>query len=476
MMYRHIKQTLIFVSLLFIISCEKPEQQIQKNESFTAYLDIMIQDWEGQDEFIDEYQRLTNIDLNIIQPPHQQYMDKLLVSFSEIDSPDICEILPEYLPYFVTQKYAVLLNDYVKNSEYIDSYFDEFLDNYKALNGDLYGFPARDDGGCVTYIRKDWLDNLNLEIPTTWDEFYNVLYQFTYGDPDGNGVDDTRGYTDVNSASQDWYNRATMLDARVEIYFDDTKWIDGFTQGNMVQALKRLKKIYKNGLTDLNITNNTTFTARTRFINGEVGVFTYWANHWARNLRDRTIATSDENAEIIAIPPLKGSYYIKRVSPLLVITTKAKDPEFVFTNFIDRQFDKGEIQQLFTYGVKGYHWSDDSGEPEFLINKNDPYNVSFTKAFVPPVSILNDWKQPMKIDEVITPALDILNNYSKQDRLKNGGTYYIKYYMEIEKQLKPEIMSKILNDEITIEEGISLYKKRSKELYLNVILNELNAL
>lgn len=471
-----IKTVLSLFIIPIIFSCDKEPETVIENRSITAYLDTIIQDWEGQDEFVQEYQRLTDIDLNIIQPPHQQYMDKLMVSFSEIDSPDICEILPEYLPYFITQKYAILLNDFVEDSLYVKDFSDDFLENYKALNGDLYGFPARGGGGCVTYIRKDWLDNLNLKIPTTWDEFYNVLYQFTYGDPDGNGIDDTKGYTDVNSASQDWYNRAIMLDARVEVYFDNNRWIDGFTQDNMVEALLRLKKIYKNGLTDKNITNNTTFTARTRFINGEVGAITYWANHWARNLKERTTALSGEHVEIIAIPPLKGSYYIKRVAPLLVITTKAENPEFVFTNFIDIQYDKGEIQKLFTYGVKGYHWNEEKGEPKFLINKNDPYSGAFTKSFVPSVSVLNDWEQPMEIDDVLTPALEILNNNSRQDRLKNGGSYYIQYYLEIEKKLKPDIISKIINDELTIEDGISLYKKRSKELYINTILNELNSI
>ncbi len=42
-------------------------------------------------------------------------------------------------------------------------------------------------------FRQDWLDNLGLQVPTTADEFYDVLYAFTYNDPDGNGVNDTWG-------------------------------------------------------------------------------------------------------------------------------------------------------------------------------------------------------------------------------------------------------------------------------------------
>jgi putative aldouronate transport system substrate-binding protein len=44
-------------------------------------------------------------------------------------------------------------------------------------------------------IRKDWLANLGLEMPTNDREFLEVLKQFTFNDPDGNGKDDTWGTT-----------------------------------------------------------------------------------------------------------------------------------------------------------------------------------------------------------------------------------------------------------------------------------------
>lgn len=42
-------------------------------------------------------------------------------------------------------------------------------------------------------IRKDWLDNLGLETPTTVEALYEVAVAFTEQDPDGNGQDDTYG-------------------------------------------------------------------------------------------------------------------------------------------------------------------------------------------------------------------------------------------------------------------------------------------
>ncbi|MCY9695667.1 extracellular solute-binding protein [Paenibacillus alginolyticus] len=45
------------------------------------------------------------------------------------------------------------------------------------------------------YIRKDWLDKLNLKMPTNYDELVGVMKAFTFNDPDGNGKNDTYGFT-----------------------------------------------------------------------------------------------------------------------------------------------------------------------------------------------------------------------------------------------------------------------------------------
>lgn len=62
-------------------------------------------------------------------------------------------------------------------------------------DGKIYGIPAffMGDEGTVMWIRKDWLDHLGLQPPTTLDELENVLKQFTENDPDQNGENDTIG-------------------------------------------------------------------------------------------------------------------------------------------------------------------------------------------------------------------------------------------------------------------------------------------
>ncbi|MCB0254912.1 MAG: extracellular solute-binding protein [Anaerolineae bacterium] len=74
-------------------------------------------------------------------------------------------------------------------------YSDQLLNDLVTFDGHMYGLaeppaiPKRE--GLV--IRKDWLDKLGLEPPTTIDELYDVAVAFTTQDPDGNGQDDTYG-------------------------------------------------------------------------------------------------------------------------------------------------------------------------------------------------------------------------------------------------------------------------------------------
>lgn len=74
-------------------------------------------------------------------------------------------------------------------------YNDPLLIDLVTFVGQQYGLPEppaipRREG---LVIRKDWLDNLGLEPPTTLEELFEVAVAFTEQDPDGNGQNDTYG-------------------------------------------------------------------------------------------------------------------------------------------------------------------------------------------------------------------------------------------------------------------------------------------
>lgn len=65
---------------------------------------------------------------------------------------------------------------------------------YNAVTSNTYGIK----------VRKDWLDKLGMEVPTTLDEFYDMLVAFQTNDMNGNGVADERLVIPLATCNTTW--------------------------------------------------------------------------------------------------------------------------------------------------------------------------------------------------------------------------------------------------------------------------------
>ena len=141
------------------------------------------------------------VEVEFVAIPRWTSTDKYSTLFASDSAPDLI------LEYSTSYLGSLISNDCLRP---IGDLIDNYSTNYKALleqypvmrkmgtvNGELYYLtqcnPVTTNHTLV--MRKDWLDALELEIPQTVDDFYDVLHAFTYEDPDGNGSDDTYGYS-----------------------------------------------------------------------------------------------------------------------------------------------------------------------------------------------------------------------------------------------------------------------------------------
>jgi len=141
--------------------------------------------------FFQEWQKRTGVHLNFIQPPANQAKEALNVMLASGDLPDMIEYEWNQFPggpvKAVNDGYIIRLN------ELIDQYAPNFKAYLKAHpdidkqiktdDGSYYVFPfIRGDDLLRTYqgpiIRKDWLDELGLSVPTTIAEWHTVLQAF----------------------------------------------------------------------------------------------------------------------------------------------------------------------------------------------------------------------------------------------------------------------------------------------------------
>lgn len=129
----------------------------------------------------------------------------------------------------------------------------------------------------VMLYRKDWLDNLGMKEPTTLDELHDMLYAFTYNDPDGNGVKDTYGI-DVSSG---WCGLWPVIGAfgltntlngngSFRLNPDGTVTYSTVTE-EYKQALAVIEQWYQEGILDPNGITDDRSAVRTKWANGTIG-------------------------------------------------------------------------------------------------------------------------------------------------------------------------------------------------------------
>ncbi len=140
-----------------------------------------------------------NIDLKLTAlPSNESDQDvKIQAAAAANNLPDLFMVRRDVLTRLVPQGLIASVDGlYEKMPVRTATHYDEVSRSHARFNGKSYGLA--DPGSIIKneglLIRKDWLDNLGLGVPTTTDELFEVMRAFTYDDPDRNGKNDTWGY------------------------------------------------------------------------------------------------------------------------------------------------------------------------------------------------------------------------------------------------------------------------------------------
>lgn len=153
----------------------------------------------ASDRVLQTIQQKFNIEFEFIEPPADGSNERLnlLVSTGEqmdlITSFSVDQVAYQWAEDDFIYSWDELMEgkDYPLIRKLLDAEVFESL----KVNGKSYFKPQPLVPGNRGYvINKDWLDKVGLDIPTTIDEFYEVIKAFKEDDPDGNGVDDTYGF------------------------------------------------------------------------------------------------------------------------------------------------------------------------------------------------------------------------------------------------------------------------------------------
>ncbi len=199
----------------------------------------------------------TNVNLEFDQSATVEPEQKLALSLSSGEYPDMYWTAGTGITNSNLSKYGsagvfVPLNDYIEQyGNNIKHWFDEipFLEGAATSpDGNIYGLPNYSGIYHVAYGQKMWIDeawlkNLNLEMPTTLDEFRNVLTAFKEQDANGNG--DPNDEIPLTGISEYWHGDFTSYLMCSFIYDDGDKRLT--VVDDTVDTIVN-KEEYKNGL------------------------------------------------------------------------------------------------------------------------------------------------------------------------------------------------------------------------------------
>lgn len=467
--------------------------EVEKPEKITMMVDgTVFTQANGQAEFEARWEELNpGIDLVIIQPDHSQYYDVLGQTIAGGDWPDVVLLGSTYYASYAAEGVLWDMTEAYDNSELKERITDQSVIDGLKIDGSLYGISPSRGNGCITYVKKAWLDNCGLEVPTTYDEYLAMLEAFTTGDPDGNGVDgDTYGVSSAGligtEAPYTNYLPEFYQDAYPSFYKNDEGvWVDGFTEDSMKAALERLKSAYEAGYIDKESLTNATSDCRTKFYEDKFGVFTYWAGTWATNLKIN-LEANGLDSELVAIPPIEEiGAYTERVAPAWCITEACSNPEGVYKYFIESMLDGGDMQFLWTYGVEGVHWSTaaeevcgvkyEEGQFHMLENM-EKEGTAYTKNHIDPMLAVAPLENDPKAEAVAEEAkvsAETFQEHSKMAQLVVSTDEMAEYNGDLT-TLKNEVIAKVVTQGMSVEDGMAYFDQQGGNDWSQKIVDSLN--
>lgn len=319
----------------------------------------------------------------------EQYPGNLAGMYHDGVSTRLNEYMDKWMPNFskIVKEYPQIARDLKLNDgsyTFVSTLYDINNENDRAA-ASQYGLA----------IRKDWLDTLGYQVPTTIDEWHDVLWAFKNMDPNGDGQSNEEP---VCMASSGWKYFLAAYG------IDDDPIVQKDEQGNETVIYGFITEPYKEWLTEMkkwndeeliyNMFENTSLEKRQERVTGNfAGAWKGDAAHFDEEDEGSYISILREsvpNAEFAPVPwPLTKDGYQWCFSDITsfdrdttVITNKAKEhgTDKAAAYIIDYMLgEKGST--LLTWGIEGKSYEVVNGEKKLLDGMND--KIEFYEETIP---------------------------------------------------------------------------------------------
>ena len=344
----------------------------------------------GDTPFAKELQKRIGVEIDYQHPPQGQAAEKFNIMIAMDNLPDIIEYHWADYPGGPGKAISAgLIRDISKELDKAPN-FKKYLDEHpeiakwvKTDNGEIFGFPfIRGDESLQVsaglMLRKDWLDELGLDVPETIDEWEKVLTAFK----------EKKGASApliIQPYQFGWGAFCGAFGVMQGTYIDDGKIVCGSVEPGFKEFLTTMNRWYQMGLLDNNIAAVSSKTVDSNILNGLSGAT---AGSIGSGIGRWMQSAKEPDFELVAAPyPTlkKGDYpeYGQAQSPVaygfVAISKSCKNVDLAYKLLDYGYSDEGHM--LFNFGIEGESYTMQDGEPIYtdLITKN-PDGLSMTAA------------------------------------------------------------------------------------------------
>ena len=339
-----------------------------------------VDDWQNND-FIRYLEDKTNIYLELETAAGTEALQKRNLLLASGDYPEIfiTGFSKSEYQFYGSQGVFLPLNDLIAeygiNSRKAFADYPLAEDNLTMPDGTIYSLPDINDCFHCAYAQKmwiyrPWLEKLGLEMPTTTEEFKDVLIAFRDRDPNGNGIADE---IPLSGAISGWfagvdgfllnsfvYSHGNLTEKELRMFIENGKITAAFAEPGWREGLRYMNDLYSEGLLSgdafvqdynqyLQLGENPDVVILGAGTGGHNGVFTQFHSESGRWL-DYTV-----------VPPLEGpdGTRFARYNPVYgvgewTITDRAANPEAAFR--LGDAFYEWDLVLHSSHGREGIEW------------------------------------------------------------------------------------------------------------------------
>ena len=386
------------------------------------------------------------------------------------------------VPQMATRGQILDITDYIAASDTIKSMIPSSVLAIPDVGGRNYFVPYNYPKSKGIFIRQDVMDKYGIELsatPTT-EEFLTEMSKLK-----GTGIEPFTFPKWVDNF-QFFYN---SFGAWGGIYLKDGKYVDGFQEPEMREALEYLHTLYEEGILNAEFITTENSQMREKVYTGQSAADIDYVTNYINYFQQTAAAGKPTEMHVVYAligPDGDGGTLNEATQTALCISSKTKNPDEAF-KVIETLVSDPELYSAF-YGIgrEGFHYTlNENGEitpTDKASNSGYKYTLNFLSDSFIDFDLDN---LPYKLSE------DTLAGIRRQrEIIDEGGNYlgpnhsadvpvgvsdeYDRVSPSI-KSTRESIAAKIVIGSVTLDEGMAEYENFWQSIRGPQILEELNA-